>query len=70
MNGLNDWEEVEDISGTTVYCKKVNGYEMEVYYSTKIGKWCFKKWTKRSSAFPEFGSRKSFYECIEECEKE
>lgn len=43
MIGLNDWKEVEDISGITVYCKKVNGYTREVYYNPETGKWYFKK---------------------------
>lgn len=70
MQGLNDWEEVTDISGITVYFKKVNGYEREVYYNHKINKWCFKKWTRKSSAFPTVGSANTFREAIEYCEED
>lgn len=69
MKGYDDWKEIEDVSGVTVYYKKINGYEREVYYSPKIHKWCFKKWTRTSGSLPEVGSRESFEDCIKECEE-
>lgn len=65
---LSGWDEVTDVTGVTVYCKKVNGYEREVYFNHNIKKWCFKKWTRTSGSFPEVGSRNTLFDCIKECE--
>lgn len=69
MKDYNDWEEFTDVTGITVYSKKVNGYEREVWYDHSHHRWMFKKWTRKSGQFAEVGSRHSMQECFEECEK-
>ena len=68
MKDFNDWNEVKDVTGVTVYCKEINGYNREVYFNPVIHQWCFKKWTNKSS-FPIVGSARTFNEAIKECEK-